>query len=207
MYIGQWCLSPLRSGYLGPHTVLPISISYPIILSWISWTVWNPFPFKADFSFGKSQKSQGTKSGLLGRLSHLGDLMFPPKNHAWDVMHKWVRCCDEAASHQLPIAEAFWVIWIVLAEERSSLTQNLMQIHYSTRSVILNVMATQYTCSLNGVYHTYWLVWWSHHCSHMCIPAHSPWLPGYIDVAQTVLVILTMAAFFPDRPRILHLVS
>ena len=23
----------------------------------------------------------------------------------------------------------------------------------------------------------------------MCIPVHSPWLPGYIDVTQTVLVI------------------
>ena len=30
--------------------------------------------------------------------------------------------------------------------------QNSMQIHYSSYSVILNVTATQYTCSLNGVY-------------------------------------------------------
>ena len=34
----------------------------------------------------------------------------------------------------------------------------------------------------------------------MRIPVHSPWLPGYIDVAQTVLVILTMGGLFPDRP-------
>ena len=26
------------------------------------------------------------------------------------------------------------------------------------------------------------LVQWSHHCSHMHIAFHSPWLPGYIDV-------------------------
>ena len=32
----------------------------------------------------------------------------------------------------------------------------------------------------------------------MCIPVHSPWLPGCIDVAQTVLLILTMAGVFPD---------
>ena len=38
----------------------------------------------------------------------------------------------------------------------------------------------------------------SHHCSHMHIPARSPWLPGYIDVAQTVLIILTVAGLFPD---------
>ena len=27
---------------------------------------------------------------------------------------------------------------------------------------------------------------------------HEPWLPGYINVTQTVLVILTMAGLFPD---------
>ena len=30
----------------------------------------------------------------------------------------------------------------------------------------------------------------------MCIPVHSPWLPGYIDVTQTVLVTLTMVGLF-----------
>ena len=71
----------------------------------------------------------------------------------------------------------------------------------STRSVILNAMATQYTCSLNGSYHPHRLVQWSHHCSYMCVPVHSPWLPGYTDV-QTVLVILTMAGLFLDRSHI-----
>ena len=33
----------------------------------------------------------------------------------------------------------------------------------------------------------------------MHIPVHSPWLPGYTDVVQTVLVILTMAGLFLDR--------
>ena len=28
---------------------------------------------------------------------------------------------------------------------------------------------------------------------------HSPWLPGYIDVAQTILIISTMAGLLPDR--------
>ena len=37
-------------------------------------------------------------------------------------------------------------------------------------------------------------------CSHVQIPVHSPWLPGYMDVAQTVLNILTMAGLFLDRP-------
>ena len=56
---------PFIVGTLGPHTVLPITISYPIF-SLISSMVWNLFPFKGDFTFGKSQKLQGTKSGLYG---------------------------------------------------------------------------------------------------------------------------------------------
>ena len=97
---------------------------------------------------------------------------------------------------------AFWIIQIVSTEECSSLMQNLMQICCSARSVILNVMATQYTCSLNGIYCPHWLAQWSCQCSHMCIPVHSPWLPGYMDVTQTILIILIMAGLFPDRPRI-----
>ena len=42
----------------------------------------------------------------------------------------------------------------------------------------------------------YWIiVQWSYY-SHMCIPVHSPWLLGYINVTQTVLGILTMARLF-----------
>ena len=36
----------------------------------------------------------------------------------------------------------------------------------------------------------------------MCIPVHSPWLPGYINVAQISLIILIMAGLFLDRPRV-----
>ena len=63
-------------------------------------------------------------------------------------------------------------------------------------------MATQYTCSLNGVYCSHWLVQWSHHCSHMHTPVYSPWLSGYINVVQTLLIMLAMVGFFPDRPPV-----
>ena len=63
-------------------------------------------------------------------------------------------------------------------------------------------MATLYTCSLNCVYCPHSLVQWSCHCPCKRIPAHSPWLPGYINVAQTILVVLTVAGLFPDRPRV-----
>ena len=41
--------------------------------------------------------------------------------------------------------------------------------------------------------------------SRMRIPVFSPWLPGYIDVVQTIPIMLTMAGPFLDRPHILHL--
>ena len=117
------------------------------------------------------------------------------------MIHEKACCCDEAASHQLPTEAAFWIIQLVSVEECSSLTQNLMQIFCSTRSVILNAMVTQYTCSLSGAYCPHWLVQWSRCCSRMHIPVHSPWLPGYINVTHTILIILTMAELFLDRPR------
>ena len=57
---------PFKVGTVGPHTALPIAISWPIIFSWVSSIVSNLFPFKGDFSFGKNQKLQGTKSGCRG---------------------------------------------------------------------------------------------------------------------------------------------
>ena len=38
----------------------------------------------------------------------------------------------------------------------------------------------------------------------MRIPVHSPWLPGYIDIMQTILIILTVVGPFPERPHILQ---
>ena len=116
-------------------------------------------------------------------------------------MHEWAHCHDEAANHQLPIAAAFRIIPIVSTEECWSLVQNLMQIHCSACSVVLNATATQYTGSLNGTYWPQWLVQWSHHCSCLHIPVHCPWLPGYMDVTQTILVLLTMAGIFSNSPR------
>ena len=104
------------------------------------------------------------------------------------MIHEPTHCLDRAVSHQLPIAVAFWIIQIVSTEECLSLMQNLMQIHCSPCSVILNVMATQYTCSLNGIYCAHWLVQWRLHCSDTHIPVHYPWLSGYVDVAKTLIM-------------------
>ena len=157
--------------------------------------VWNPFPFKGYFSFGK-RRHRVPNLGCRGAESpEWFDVS--PGNSARDVMHEQAHYHDEAVNHQFPITAAFWIIWIISTKECSSLMQNLMQIHSSTCSVILNVMATQYTCSINGICCPCWLVQWSRHCSHMHIPVNSPWLGGYINIVQTVLFILTMVALFP----------
>ena len=157
---------------------------------------------------GKVRSLRAPNLGCRGPAS-TGWFDVLPKTSAWNVMHERVHCCDEAANHQLPIAVTFWIIQIVSMEQCSSLMQNLMQIRWSTHSVILNVTASQYTCSLNVIYYPHWLVQWSRHCSCMCIPVHSPWLPGYMDVTQTILFMLTMVGLFLDRPHIwdTHLIS
>ena len=194
---GQWHF-PFKGGTLGPHTVLPspsAALSYFPESHW--WSEISSLS-KVILILGKARSCRAPNWGCRGAESS-GWFDVSPKNSAWDEMRRdvWAGgCCDEAASYQLPIAVAFWIIRIVSVEECSSLAQNLMQIRCSAHSVILNVMATQDTCSLNGIYCPHWLVQWSRHCSHMHIPVHSPLLPGYINVLQTVLVILTMAGLF-----------
>ena len=51
-------------------------------------------------------------------------------------------------------------------------------VHCFSNSVILNAMATQYACLLNGIYLPHRPLQWSHHRSQVRIPVHSPWLPS-----------------------------
>ena len=114
--------------------------------------------------------------------------MFRQKNcrrhDAWAGALLWWSCQSPAAHScgLLNHPNSFLIIQTEHSEECSSLMQIFLQIHCSTCPVILSVTATQYACSLNGIYHPHWLVQWSRHCSHLCIPVHSPWLPVYSKV-------------------------
>ena len=105
---------------------------------------------KAILVLGKARSHRAPNLGCRGPESP-GWFDVLPKNSALDMMHEWACCPDEAANHQLPIDAAFWIIQVVSSEECSRLMQNRMQTHCSIHSVILNVIATQYTCPLNGV--------------------------------------------------------
>ena len=72
-----------------------------------------------------------------------------------------------------------------------------MQIHCSTRSVILNVTVTQNTRSLNSIYtptDQYSEVVIVHTCAFQ-----SNLLGCQVTLMLCILIILTMAAVFPDR--------
>ena len=160
------------------------------------------FPFKGDFSFGKSQKPQGTKSRLYGaELPGWFDVL--QRNSAQDMMHEQAHCCDEAANHQLPMAATSWIIQIVSMEECLCLKENLMQIFCSTHSVILNVMATQYTCFAQWhlpplLTSTVKSSLFIHvHSSPLSLASRFHWCHA------NLLIILTMAGHFPDRPHII----
>ena len=165
----------------------------------------NLLPFKGDFSFGKSQKSQGTKSRLSWGWVTWAIWCFAKncrRRDAWAGALSWWSCQSPAAqscgllNHPNSFCGGNYLF-------NASLTQNLTQIHCSTCSVIWNVMCLKLsTCSLNSIYRPHWPVQWSRHCSYMCIPVHSPCLPGYINVTETFLFILTMAGLFLDRPHL-----
>ena len=94
---------------MGPHTVLPIAISCPEVFSWISSMVWNLLPFKGDFSFRKSQKSQGAKSDYREAES-LGWFDVLPKNcrrhDTWADVLSWCSCQSPVA-HSCSLLEHF----------------------------------------------------------------------------------------------------
>ena len=152
LYTGQWCLSRLQSRHLGTSHSFLITISCPNVFSWISSMVWISSLSKVISVSGKAKSHRAPNLGCRGTESP-GWFHVLPKISGWDKMHEQVCCHDEAANHQLPRAVAFWITQIVSIEEWSSLTQNLMQICCFTRSVILNLTTTQYTCSLNSIYH------------------------------------------------------
>ena len=106
----------------------------------------------------------------------------------WCFTKKLCTRCDTRAgsllwwSCQSPVAHSCGLLnhLNTSTEECSNWMQNLMQIHCPSWSVILNVTATQYTCSLSGIYHPHWLVQWRHHCSHahyspLSLVARSHW--------------------------------
>ena len=166
---------------MGPHTALPIVINCPVVFSWIlSWSEISSFS-KVILVLGKARSLRALNVGCRGAESPEW-LDVSPKNFIGDVIQEWARSREEAANHLLPRAAAL--------NHMNRFHGGMFKLNTKfdagplLYSLVLNVMATQYTCSLSGIYHPHCLVQWSRQCSRMRIPVHSPWLPGYIDVTN-----------------------
>ena len=163
--------------------------------------VWNLFPSKVILVLGKARNHRAPNLGCnKAESNHLGDLMFLKKPlqglESWAGALLWWSCQSPVA-HSCGLLNHLNSFWGGMFKLNAKFDAN----DCPTRTVILNVTTTQHTCSLNSIYSPHWLVQWGHHCSHMPIPIHSPWLPGYINVTQAILVILTMAEVFLGKPH------
>ena len=110
--------------------------------------------------------------------------------------HHVVCCGDEAASHQCGLLnhlDSFCggMFKFNAKFDADSLLYSLS--HFEWDSLTIHMLTQEYL--LPPLTITVKLSLFTLH-----IPVHSPWLPGYIDVAQTILLILTMAGIFLDRP-------
>ena len=148
--------------------------------------VWNLFTFKVILVLGKA-RSLGVPNLGCRWAESPGWFDVSPKNSAQDVIHEWTHCWWGCQS---PV-----VYSCSLLNHPNIFCGGMLKLHIKSVGdlllyfLILNATATQYTCSVNGLYHPHWLVQWIRHCSRMYIPVHSPWLPGYINVMQTILII------------------
>ena len=86
----------------------------------------------------------------------------------------------------------------------SSLMSNVMQIFSCVAQSFWMWWPHSTYSHSTGVCWYHWLVQWSCHCSCMHILVPSPYLPGYTDVTETILVMLTLAGRFPGRPHIVE---
>ena len=153
---------------------------------------------------GKARISRASDLGCKG-MSHLSDLMFGQKV----LQETW--CMSECiVMMKLPITVAHSCGLLTHLNiscrgmfkpnakfDVDSLLYLLGHFDWDRHTVQVHMLTQQHL-------RPHWLVQWSRHCSHMFIPVHSPWLPGYIDVTQTILIILTMVGLFPHRLCIYH---
>ena len=113
VYKGQWYLSPLQSRHLGAsHSSSQSPSAAPSNFPESHW--WSELLSlsKVIFVLGKARSHRAPNLGFR-RAESPGWFDVLPKNSVQDVIQEQAHCCDEAANHQLPIAEAFWIIWIL----------------------------------------------------------------------------------------------
>ena len=166
---------------LGPHTVLPAAISYPVVFSQISLMVWSLFPFKGDFSFRKARSCRVPNLGCR-RAESPGWFDVMPKKlctrfDTWAGVSSWWSCQSPVAhswsllNHQISLCGGVFKLNTKL--DADSLLYSLSHfecdghtVHTLTQRHPLPPLTSTVKSSLFTHVH----------------PVLSPWLPGYIDV-------------------------
>ena len=165
----------------------PIAISCPVVFSWISLMVWNLFPFKGDFSFEKVQKSQG-----LNLACKVGWVTW----EIWCFAKKLCLRRDARAGtllwRKVPITSCSQ---LQPSESSNSFCRGMFKLNAKSDADLLLYSLSHFEC--NGC--TAHML--TQRClspplsstvksslSHTCIQVHSPWLPNYSNVVETILV-------------------
>ena len=192
MYIGQWCLSALQISHLGTsHSSLNgHQLPYPIFLNLIEGL--KSFPFQRWFQFWEKPEVTGCQIWGVGAWATWVIWCLAKnvcmRHDAWVSLLLWWSC-------QSPVARSYGLLNNL---NRFCFMQNLVQIHCSTHSVILNATATQYIYSLNSIYSPtdyYSEVVIVHMCTFQ-----STLLVCQFTLMSCKLLSLTLAGLFPDRP-------
>ena len=200
LYIGQWCLTPLPSRYLGTSHSSPNRHQLPCrIFPESHW--WSEISSlsKVILVLGKARN---------GRVPNLGC-----KSGCQITWGIWCFAKKLDMKHDARVGALLWWSCQSPVTHSCSLLNHLNSFHRGMFKLIAKSDGDLF----------YWL---SHfecdsHTEHMvsqrrllplltstvkslfmyALPVHSPWLPGYINVAQTVFI-LTVVWLFPGRPHV-----
>ena len=184
------------------HPEVAHIISGNIALSWISLVAWNLFPFQVILVLGKARSPKAPNVDCRGAewvtwVIWCFAKKLCMRHDAWvGTSSRW--SCQSLVAHSCsllnhPNGFCGGMFKLNAKFDADSLPYSLS--HFECG------MATQYTCLLTGIY-----------CSPLTSTVKSslfthvhsrPLSLAAINVLQTVLIILTMAGLFPDRPRIL----
>ena len=164
---------------LQPHTVLPIVSAAPWYFPESHWQSEISSLSKVILVLGKARSRRVPNLGYRGAESPVW-FDVSPNNYAWNVIHEWA--CSWW-SCQSSVAQSWGLLNYPNSFLRGMFKLNAkFDADSLLYSVILNVMTTQYTCSLISIYRPHWLVQWGCHYPRMHV-SDSPWL-SYIYILQ-----------------------
>ena len=191
LYIGHWCLSIFQSRHLGASHSSPNRHQLPwcILLNLIDGL--KSLPFQRRFWFWKESEVSGYQIWAIGGLftknlcirydARRGKLLW------WSCQSPVAYSCrllnhpNSFCGRMPKLNEKFDVGSLLYSLSHSECDGHTA--HMLTQWCLLSPLTSTMKLSL----------------SHTCVPVHCPWLPVYIDITQTIFIIVTVVGLFLDR--------